>query len=63
MRTSENSVMAKFAFWAFSEVRLHGVLGSSRQASEDGTMLVVERDCPPGKWVRKEKTLCRTSGP
>src|SRR5829696_1970179 len=28
-RTSENSVKAKFAFWAFSEVRLAGVLRSS----------------------------------
>jgi hypothetical protein len=28
-RTSENSVMAKFAFWGFCEVRIHGVLGSS----------------------------------
>src|SRR5919112_881584 len=27
-RTSENSVLAKFAFWAFSEVRRHGVLRS-----------------------------------
>src|SRR5215218_2209482 len=28
-RTSENSVMAKFAFWAFCEVCIHGVLRSS----------------------------------
>jgi hypothetical protein len=27
-RTSENSVMTKFAFWAFSEVRFKGILRS-----------------------------------
>jgi hypothetical protein len=45
------------------ELPLYGVLGSSRQASEDGTMLVVERDAPPGKWVTMVKTLCRISCP
>jgi hypothetical protein len=46
-----------------TELRNDGVLRSSHQASEDGNMLVVERNGPPGKWIRKEKTLCRTSGP
>jgi hypothetical protein len=33
IRTSQNSVKAKFAFWAFCEVRIHGVLRSSLAAS------------------------------
>jgi hypothetical protein len=32
-RTSQNSVKAKFAFWGFSEVRIDGVLRSSRLQS------------------------------
>jgi hypothetical protein len=42
----------------FCELRADGVLRSSRQASEDGNMIVVERGDPPGKWVWREKTSC-----
>ena len=41
-----------------TELPLYGVLRSSPQASEDGTMLVVERDDPPGMWVGKEIASC-----
>src|SRR5215213_4269138 len=37
--SSENSVKAKFAFWGFSEVRIHGVLRSSHASSSRKTTL------------------------
>ena len=45
----------------FTGVRGIGILRSSPQASEDGIILVVERDDPPlGKGVGKEEyILCR----
>jgi NAD(P)-dependent dehydrogenase (short-subunit alcohol dehydrogenase family) len=43
--TSENSVKAKFALWGFSEVRVHGILGSSRQAEGGGIICFVGRVC------------------
>jgi hypothetical protein len=38
-----NRNSANFAFWGFSEVRIHGVLRSSRLACGGGIMIVVER--------------------